>query len=400
MLNNEEFQTKNIELKTNGSLTRQEILDYLDIKPSQNTFTLKTSSLQEKLLERPDLKSAQIERKLPAGLSITIEERSPIAWIECSETRLFPYEPDASLLIDAEGNLFTYNPKHHPSAKEKPVLHITPPANGQYQAGMKLDSLLSEQILGFLSKLNAAQPPLPALELLSLPNEWSFLARFANGMEITFGVTHHERQINDLQAILIYANSQQKHIQTANLLPEKNIPVTYGNGVQEHIVVGAEIIDDEGSAIPGAEIVEDDSKPAEGSNNQGASEEAKDSGKSANPATAIASNAASPPKGVDGSAIKPVIKPTVIKPAPSSTKTKPSASTTTASKASASKTPSPSTKNTASKTSDKTSSSTPKKQALPTPPKPVTTPQKPKPQQPPSPQPKKKQDVVIPPFGW
>ena len=60
-----------------------------------------------------------------------------------------------------------------------------------------------------------------------LRNAWSLTAHFNNQMTVVFGAGDVERGLSDLRWIVSHAHSAKKELATVNLIPSKNIPVTF-----------------------------------------------------------------------------------------------------------------------------------------------------------------------------
>lgn len=83
-----ELPVRNIEIQTDGSITRGWILDYLDLDREEiDLLTLSLVDLKERLTRVPQIRSVEVERKFPDTLAISVSERIPIAKIAAVNKR-------------------------------------------------------------------------------------------------------------------------------------------------------------------------------------------------------------------------------------------------------------------------------------------------------------------------
>lgn len=225
---NDDFILKEIEFHTNGHMTEMEVKHVLGLKGKENVLFLDTELLTEILKARPDIVKASVRRKVPATLVIDIEERVPIAWIECPQCGIHAHNEESGLMVDASGYLFRYDPLLHGRYKSSPVLQVMAPSDGSYEEGEWLEGRTTRRGLAFIQSLTQYYAEgLPPANFIDFPNEWSILCQFSNGMEITFGPYDYDRQLQDLITIMRYAESKGRALHAANLIPSVNIPIVY-----------------------------------------------------------------------------------------------------------------------------------------------------------------------------
>lgn len=250
--NNKELQLKEIELHTNGQMTVEEIKKILHITGEENILFLDEDNYTQRLRSRPDILKVSVQKRLPSTLVVELEERHPIAWLECPACDIYPHDEASGFLLDSHGYIFRYDHSLHHKFKTVPVLNVRPPKSGTYQEGQWIQDLHTRQGLTFLKEVfNTIPEGIPPVEHIDNPNDWSMLCKFSNGMEITFGLFEHDRQLHDLALIMKYASDTNRKIYSANMIPEKNIPVFFspnqGQGIANHpsrIVESEIVIDD------------------------------------------------------------------------------------------------------------------------------------------------------------
>ena len=81
LLNSSFFNVKSIEITGAKKLTEKDVSKYLDTSLNKNIFMQDIKSIEKDILKEPYVKSANIKRKLPNKLSISIKEKEAIAML-------------------------------------------------------------------------------------------------------------------------------------------------------------------------------------------------------------------------------------------------------------------------------------------------------------------------------
>src|ERR1051325_2701724 len=102
---NPDYQVKTIELQTDGTLQREQVLKAADLHEGVNIFSVNLASMRDHIQQLPQADEVEVVRKLPSEIDIRIVERKPVAWIT-SETEITdPFASDAAFLVGARGVL-------------------------------------------------------------------------------------------------------------------------------------------------------------------------------------------------------------------------------------------------------------------------------------------------------
>lgn len=219
------------ELQTSGRLSRAEILQAAGLDPSTHMYDVDLRAAQERLLARPDIREASVERLLPGGLAIRIVEREPLAWLSCDSPSIRPFTANpqlGGLLVDEEGVLFACAELRSEWMK-LPVIHVRRLANTQ--PGLRLADTPVQGSLDLLQRLRRhfGARGLDAVEIDS-PNDWSLVAKLSDDSVITFGYDDVDSQLARLGHIMDVSATKNLRLATVNLLPRKNVPATFRGG--------------------------------------------------------------------------------------------------------------------------------------------------------------------------
>src|SRR5450432_2732491 len=93
---NPDYQLSQIEVQTDGTLQREQILKAARLREGENIFRVNLSLVHDRL---------QVLRKIPGEIDILIVERKPIAWLTSDKQISDPFASDVAFLVDARGVL-------------------------------------------------------------------------------------------------------------------------------------------------------------------------------------------------------------------------------------------------------------------------------------------------------
>ena len=227
---NPDFQLQAINLNPNNLLDESELVELLNIDLSANIFDIDVNALEKKLTEQPAIAAARVERNLPGTLDFLITTRKPVAWIACPESGFAANRNAGSLLVDHEG--FTYQcPAGQVEANQTlPILKLSKDDEHPIRTGTTLDHPQYTETLRLLKSIVSLFPDNPrTVDTISQANNWSLLLVTRGGTAATFGLGDHARQIEYLVQALDHAQRKAYKIETINLIPKRNIPITLGD---------------------------------------------------------------------------------------------------------------------------------------------------------------------------
>ena len=228
-IENDEFQLSEVDLETNGEFTEGHFATLSGIDPTASVFAIKLTELKEKLLSRPGIVKADVSRRLPGTLRVRVEERIPVAWLECRPLGIVGKDPESGLLLDAEGVCFPCEFWWEEKARPLPVVLVSQAKEGDVTIGKKLRHHEARRALALLNqsflRLGEEDWNIP---VVAVRNDYSLVGATSNGVLVTFGMYEHERQMNDLITLMRDTAGRGERLTSANLIPERNIPVRFG----------------------------------------------------------------------------------------------------------------------------------------------------------------------------
>jgi len=213
---NPEYRLAMIDVQTDGTLQRDQVLKTADLREGENIFQVNLAHVHRVLQQLPQVDEVEVVRKLPGEIDIRILERKPIAWITSEKQISDPFQSDVAFLIDARGVLM----------KEKKLL---PEYLGlPLITGCSTESLEPKAALELL-RLSAGSFMQTRFQIreIDASKGYCLVVTDKNHTRVTVGFDHLEKQIQRLEQFLVYADDSRHEIETVNLLVQRNIPVTF-----------------------------------------------------------------------------------------------------------------------------------------------------------------------------
>ena len=231
-IDNPDYKLANIEVQTDGTLQREQILSVAEIREGENIFRVNLARVHERLQDLPQVDQVEVLRKLPSEVDIRIVERKPIAWITSEKQIADPFASDAAFLIDARGVLM----KEKKLLPEYLGLPVILSASESLQAGKSVESAEAKAALELLrlSTRSFMQTRFQVREI-DLSKGYCLVVTDKNHSRVTFGFDNLDLQLQRLEQFLIYSDDAHRELATVNLLVQRNIPVTFQKSSAEVI---------------------------------------------------------------------------------------------------------------------------------------------------------------------
>ena len=222
---NAQFMLKTVEVNTQGTLTRQQLVAATGLTEATNLLTMNLREVRAKIERLPQVKSAVIHRDYHGKLTLDVVQRLPVAWIECPKHKLMGPLTGKGCLIDAEGALV---PCDVITREYLAMPRIQFPALSEAIPGKPSPDFQVHAALRLMEKLQSRQQEgQPALELIEIPNPWSLVAHFRGDAKVTFGVDDMTPQLARFDRVMQEARTRKWRVATLNLIASSNTPVTF-----------------------------------------------------------------------------------------------------------------------------------------------------------------------------
>jgi cell division protein FtsQ len=215
------FFLNDTHVHTDGTLTREQILQAAGISETMNFFQLDLQKVRVALEALPQVEHVEIDRNLPNKVSIDISERQPIAWLT-ARPEIDPTAADKAFLVDSRGYVMT-------SRKRRLDFIHLPMICGvvleDFCAGQKANTLEIQAALELI-RLNADSVRWQ-VRSVDVSKGYCLVVTDRAHATITFGLDNIDRQLTRFYRILDYVEPTHREIQTVNLLVDRNTPVTF-----------------------------------------------------------------------------------------------------------------------------------------------------------------------------
>ena len=224
---NPDYQVKAIELETDGTLQREQVLKAADLHEGANIFSVNLASVRDRIQQLPQVDEVEVVRKLPGEIDIRIVERKPVAWIT-SETEITdPFASDAAFLVGARGVLMKQK-KLLPEYLGLPL--IAGCVGESLEAGKSIESLEARTALKLLRLTESSflQTRFQIREI-DISKNYCLLVTDKNRSRVMFGLNELEDQLRRLQVFLDYCDNTKQELETLNLVAQRNVPVTFSS---------------------------------------------------------------------------------------------------------------------------------------------------------------------------
>jgi cell division septal protein FtsQ len=224
-LDNPDYKLSDIEVQTDGTLQREQILGIADIREGENIFRVNLARVHARLRDLPQVDEVEVVRKLPAEIDIRVVERKPIAWITSEREIADPFASDAAFLVDLRGVLMKEK-KLLPEYLGLPV--ILGCTSDSLEAGKIVESPEAKAALELLqlSTRSFMQTRFQIREI-DVSNGYCMVVTDKNHSKVSFAFDNLDAQLQRLEQFLIYSDDAHREIATVNLLVQRNIPVTF-----------------------------------------------------------------------------------------------------------------------------------------------------------------------------
>jgi cell division septal protein FtsQ len=222
---NPDYRLSTIDVQTDGSLPREQILQIAGLHEGENIFRVNLGAVRDALQQLPQVDDAQVLRKLPGEIDIKVLERKPVAWITSEKQISDPFASDVAFLVDGRGVLM----------KEKKLLPeylglplISGCTNESLDPGKVVESVEAKGALELLrlSTRSFMQTRFQIREI-DLSKGYCLIVTDKTHTQVTFGFDNLETQLQRLEKFLVYCDDSKQELATVNLLVQRNIPVTF-----------------------------------------------------------------------------------------------------------------------------------------------------------------------------
>jgi POTRA domain, FtsQ-type len=227
---NPDFRLQVIDLNQNPAIDEQGLAEATGIDLTASLFDIDVDQVTAKLKALPEIADARAERHLPGKLVVRVTPRMPRAWISCPQAGLSETRRAGAMLVDLGGIAYPCPELQLETALNLPVIHLPLAETHPIAAGQHVGHRELAHCFRLLDSACEIDPEaIHWIESVKQVNEWSLLLVTREGTSATFGLGDHHRQIRSLRAAVDHSSQKGYAIDTINLIPKHNIPITLRN---------------------------------------------------------------------------------------------------------------------------------------------------------------------------
>ena len=222
---NSDFTLRRFQIEPANKIGKGELVAASGVRIGQNLLQVSLDEVRDSIQKLPTVASVRVERRLPDTLYFYIEERRPVALL-CPTPTTGTQLAQPMYYIDSRG--YVLKPK--PGEKLISLPTIRGVSSDEVVEGEQTANPDLRAALVFLREAPLA-PVRDGLDCsgLVLEGPGRFLVSTPRGGKIRFRTSCLLEQFDRLGVIFDYAESKGRIVNTVDLTPERNVPVTFLN---------------------------------------------------------------------------------------------------------------------------------------------------------------------------
>jgi cell division septal protein FtsQ len=226
---NDAFAIQQIDVQTDGVLTREAVRAWAKVKIGENLMALDLMRVKRDLEMQPPIQFVAVERQLPHTLRLTVNERDPVA--QTMVTQLHPGGVTEQAVYDFDEDGYVMRPLDPrwrttlPPANERlPILVGVP--GGEPQPGRQVTSPQIRAALALVCEFDhSPMTGMVEIERINVSEPEILQVTTSQKAEITFSLSHFDVQLRRWRLIYDQYQKWGRAIATLDLSISNNLPV-------------------------------------------------------------------------------------------------------------------------------------------------------------------------------
>jgi len=225
LYNNPRYALHQIDVEPRDRFSTRLIRQAAGLEPGMNLWALNLHQIAHDLEGIPNVASARVERHFPDRLTITMTERVPVVKIEGLNIDINSKE---TFYLDRD--CYVIKPRaDEPPTRLPQVVGLT---DAEVEPGTKLERPILSSALQILDGINNSHlRTVIDVTRINLANPLAITMETHQGLTITFRTDFIDQQLQRLQQIVDYADKQGRPLQTVDLTPDVNVPITFAQNL-------------------------------------------------------------------------------------------------------------------------------------------------------------------------
>jgi cell division septal protein FtsQ len=223
---NADYSLHHLNAHLDGVITQEELVAMTGFDEGRNLLSLDLDQANKKLSALPEVMtgSVSLERVLPDTISVKLARRIPVFLLVASGDTNEAFIPGKSFLCDTEGILMQPS-RLNPEFLNLPILRGVDVGTAQPGSHLENDQLdFALQLRQVLSEFPEESFKIRSVDV---SKEYAAVVTDSSNARYTFGTKDLRGQIERLKLLLTHCQETGRPIDTANLMVERNTPVTF-----------------------------------------------------------------------------------------------------------------------------------------------------------------------------
>jgi cell division septal protein FtsQ len=207
-------------------ITQEELVTMTGFEEGKNLLSLDLDQANKKLSALPEVMtgSVSLEREIPDTITVKLSRRIPVFLLVASGDTNEAFIPGKSFLCDTEGILMQPS-RLNPEFLNLPILRGVDV--GTAQPGSHLENDRLDVALALRQVLSELPEESFKIRSIDVSKEYAAVVTDSSNARYTFGTKDLRGQIERLKLLLAHCQETGRPIDTANLMVERNTPVTF-----------------------------------------------------------------------------------------------------------------------------------------------------------------------------
>ena len=223
---NPQFLLKRVEVATDGTLTKQEILQTAQVPAAINLLEIDLASIDARLRRRSQVRDARVRRKVPDTLEITVWERTPFAWLGYQGAELDKRQ--GGVLLDAGGHAICCHTLYR-DFYDFPVVLVPRDVIAEFVLFGHRVEVPSVHLALELLKIWPSQAPDPSWRIVQIDANRHYRLEVVCQPEVRLLIKpdNFPGQLRKLGDAIRHARHHNRYLARVDLTVTDNIPVIY-----------------------------------------------------------------------------------------------------------------------------------------------------------------------------
>ncbi len=224
---NQRFLLQHVSVNTDGELSPSQLIAATGLQENMNMLDISLVQVREKLEAMPQVRHAKVSRGYPGMVFLEVEQRRPVAWLECEEQRIEARVAGYGCLLDDRGVVLPSD-EISESRRRLPIIEIS--KKQRLRPGHQVESAEALQALELL-KAHERSPLALSMKIRRVvaKNGYSMEANYDTDFKAIFPVNGVEAQVRRLERVVNEAANRNWELAEINLLVDKNVPLKIHN---------------------------------------------------------------------------------------------------------------------------------------------------------------------------